>query len=105
MGFGIWKKIKQGVSKLYTWGKKTVKKAADFIKREGPKFLKTTSDIVHHPEVEKMIEKTIGQPGVKKIEKITKFASDVIKPVIQPVITTRDEVNFKDRTWSPVFKN
>lgn len=83
MGWGIWKKIKQGVSKVIDFGKKLVKKGVAIADKVMP-----------------VLEK--GGVDVSKAKDLI----DKARPAVKTAVIPHGDlgVKYSGRTWKPQFK-
>ena len=103
MGWGIWKKIKQGISKIGQVGKKIFNKVVE----NAPKIINTATNILNSGKADGILNKlNINKDklnnGLKTMEKITNLGNSPFKAAGEagpnPVI------NFAGKSWAPQFK-
>ena len=103
MGWGIWKKIKQGISKIGQVGKKIINKVVE----NAPKIINTATNILNSGKADGILNKlNINKDklnnGLKTMEKITNLGNSSFKAAGEagpnPVI------NFAGKSWAPQFK-
>ena len=93
MGWGIWKKIKQGISKIGAFGKKIINKVVE----NAPKIINTATNILNSGNyadgiLNKLnINKDKLNNGLKTMEKITNLGNP------------NSAINFAGKSWTPQF--
>ena len=103
MGWGIWKKIKQGISKIGAFGKKIINKVVE----NAPKIINSATNILNSGKADGILNKlNINKDklnnGLKTMEKITNLGNTPFRAAGEagpnPVI------NFAGKSWAPQFK-
>ena len=104
MGWGIWKKIKQGISKIGQFGRKIFNKVVE----NAPKIINTASNVINSASnilnsgkadgiLNKLnINKDKLNNGLNMMGKITNLGNNVGNP--------NSAINFAGRTWTPQLK-
>ena len=97
MGWGIWKKIKQGISKIGQVGRKIFNKVVE----HAPKIINTATNILNSGKADGILNKlNINKDklnnGLNMMGKITNLGNSSFGP--NPVI------NFAGKSWAPQFK-
>ncbi len=95
MGFGIFKKIKQGITKIADFGKKTLKKIAD----NAPKIIDTAQKVIDLGRVDGMLDKL----NIDK-NKLTVGLNKADNAVNSLREYKPGGVNFAGRSWIPQIK-
>ena len=103
MGWGIWKKIKQGISKIGAFGRKIFNKVVE----HAPKIINTASNILNSGKADGILNKlNINKDklnnGLKTMEKITNLGNSPFRTDSEA--GPNSTINFAGRTWAPQFK-
>ena len=89
MGFGIFKKIKQGLTKISDFGKKALKSVMD----NAPKVIETTDKIVKSGIADKALERL----NIDKNRLLQNMNN------VNEKVQSIKSVNFAGRSWKPKF--
>ena len=107
MGWGIWKKIKQGISKIGAFGRKIINKVVE----NAPKIINTATNILNSGKADGILNKlNINKDklnnGLKTMEKITNLGNNVGNSPFRAASEAgpNSAINFAGRTWTPQLK-
>ena len=107
MGWGIWKKIKQGISKIGQVGKKIINKVVE----NAPKIINTASNILNSGKADGILNKlNINKDklnnGLNMMGKITNLGNNVGNSSFGAAGETGPNpvINFAGKSWAPQFK-
>ena len=107
MGWGIWKKIKQGISKIGAFGKKIINKVVE----NAPKIINTATNILNSGKADGILNKlNINKDklnnGLKTMEKITNLGNNVGNSSFRAAgeAGPNPVINFAGKSWAPQFK-
>ena len=107
MGWGIWKKIKQGISKIGQVGKKIINKVVE----NAPKIINTATNILNSGKADGILNKlNINKDklnnGLKTMEKITNLGNNVGNSPFRAASEAGPNpvINFAGKSWAPQFK-
>ena len=107
MGWGIWKKIKQGISKIGAFGKKIINKVVE----NAPKIINTASNILNSGKADGILNKlNINKDklnnGLNMMGKITNLGNNVGNNSFGAASEAGPNpvINFAGKSWAPQFK-
>lgn len=97
MGWGIFKKIKQGISKIADFGKKALKTIVD----KAPQILETGKKIMDVGG--KFVNSDIGNSVLNKLNVNRDKLMNGINTANNIINKGENAVNFAGRTWAPQY--
>ena len=107
MGWGIWKKIKQGISKIGAFGKKIINKVVE----NAPKIINTATNILNSGKADGILNKlNINKDklnnGLNMMGKITNLGNNVGNSPFRTASEAGPNpvINFAGKSWAPQFK-